>query len=1330
MTGNRIDSGPAAPPAQVYDEHAVARVSADGRSATGAAGGAGTGQANRPMRRPQDPGAAGEAASEARARDSRTRPGTNASHHATASNPVSNGGWETLHAYQKEYEAYANQSAEDIDYAQSDADYRSYGAQAAAHGHADHTANRRTSHEKQTERDWRRARDPNGLAESLGARGRVRMWAASFRRAALDVVALLALAASKRWLRNLVLASLAAFILATAGFGLLWLRLGSGPVNIDFITPWMKAAIEEKFGTGHRVDIGGTQIERAGRVRMAVRLRDVVVRDRDNAVIASAPKADVKVSGFTLLLGRVRAEGLSLVNAGLSVRIANDGRVTISAGGAARPLASADVPIAPPGVAAPSPKSAAGAADTAPGSASGGMQGLLGMIAWLDSLSVSGLDGHALDELGFKDGSLVVDDQRSGKQSTFENVSLSLRKPRGGGVTLSVSEESPERSWLLRASVGPPVDGVRSIDVIADSVRIQDIMLAMRWSDLPVTADVPMTGRIRGEIGRDGLPTFLTGKLLGDEGLIIDGKSPGHKVIINRAEASIEWDAARRTMIAPFQILSGGNRFTLLAHLEPPNGSVPHWQLGVSGGTIVLAGGAKEEPIIFNRIDFRFIFKNEDRRVVLERADMSNGEIGIAGTGEIDYGATEPRLTLAFAGTQMSVSAFKRMWPALLVPDVRAWVMERVDRGTVNRFDLGIKAPVVSLRRDGPPVPDDGLSIDVAASAVTLRPIMSLPEMRDADIRVRVTGRAANVTANQANVETPGGRKLTLHDLVFEVPDTAMKPARARAKFRAEGGVAAATELLGMEKLAEFSDVTVDPQAARGTMSGRINLEMPLKNDLAAGETAYGFLVDVANFGADRLVMNQKLEAGALKLSGNNNGYQIKGDVKIGGQPASLDYRRTAGSPEAEIRLQTTFDDAGRSRLGVDFGSSVTGPVPVKLAGKVGTGDRESRYSLEADLTAARIDNLLPSWVKPSGRPARAVFTLLQKPNSIRLEDIVVDGSGTTIKGAAELDLNGELMSASFPTFQPSDADKASLKAERVGDGPLKVTMRGELFDGRGFVKSAVSGSDRKSRAKTTSDLDLDVKIGTVAGYYGEAMRALEVKMSRRAGLIRSFSLSGKLGRDAPLIGDLRGKAGGREVLYVETSDAGAFFRFTDTYPKIFGGQMWIAMDPPTANNTPQEGLLNVRDFVVKGEGALDRVAANGPNPGARGIEFSRMRVEFTRQPGQLAIHDGVVRGPAVGATIDGNIDYSGEQVRLRGTFVPLYGLNNIFGQIPVVGIFLGGGSNEGLLGVTYEVVGPPSAPVLRVNPISAVAPGLLRKFFEFPSGRPGQPQVPEPPQR
>jgi hypothetical protein len=190
-------------------------------------------------------------------------------------------------------------------------------------------------------------------------------------------------------------------------------------------------------------------------------------------------------------------------------------------------------------------------------------------------------------------------------------------------------------------------------------------------------------------------------------------------------------------------------------------------------------------------------------------------------------------------------------------------------------------------------------------------------------------------------------------------------------------------------------------------------------------------------------------------------------------------------------------------------------------------------------------------------------------------------------------------------------------------------------------------------------------------------------------------------------------------VVFIETSDAGAFFRFNDIYPKIIGGDMWVALDPQSADKAPQEGILNVRDFAVRGEASLDRVAGGPPQqPGGQspGVEFSRLRVDFTRSLGRFTIRDGLVKGPVIGATVDGYIDYHRNDVRMRGTFVPLYGINNIFGQIPIVGLFLGGGSNEGLLGLTYEVVGPPNAPVLRVNPISAVAPGLLRKFFEFPS--------------
>src|SRR4029078_13059853 len=118
--------------------------------------------------------------------------------------------------------------------------------------------------------------------------------------------------------------------------------------------------------------------------------------------------------------------------------------------------------------------------------------------------------------------------------------------------------------------------------------------------------------------------------------------------------------------------------------------------------------------------------------------------------------------------------------------------------------------------------------------------------------------------------------------------------------------------------------------------------------------------------------------------------------------------------------------------------------------------------------------------------------------------------------------------------------------------------------------------------------------------------------------------------------------------------------------------------------------------------------------------EFSRMRVEFTRTTGRMSLRDGVLRGPIVGATIGGHIDYAKNDVSLQGTFVPLYGLNNAFGQIPIVGLFLGG-DKEGLLGITFKVSGPPGRAELLVNPISAVAPGLLRKFFEF-QNTPGDP--------
>ncbi|ERF85207.1 MAG: methylglutaconyl-CoA hydratase [Bradyrhizobium sp. DFCI-1] len=1128
----------------------------------------------------------------------------------------------------------------------------------------------------------------------------------------------------ERWIRRIGLVLVVLVVLFATCFGALWWRLGAGPINLDLATPWLAAAIEENIGHGNTVEVGGTQIERAGRVRIAVRIRDIIVRDRDHAVVASAPKAEVRLSGTALLMGQLRAESLNLVDAELSVRITPDGNVTVSAGDTAKPLATGvaskrdaglpptfprPTPTAPPPVASPPAASEPSAAS--PDSA---QSGLLAGLDWLDSLSMTGLDGQNLNEIGLKNGNLVVDDQQRGNKWSFENISLSLRRPSGGGVALSFGEEGA-KPWLVRVLVGPQQNGVRSVDVKADKVSTRNILLAMRTKDLTYTADLPLSGEMKGELGRDGLPTYFRGKINVGAGNIIDTDTPDYPMPVDSAEMSVEWDSGRRVLLAPIKIVSGANRITLLGHLEPPNDNVADWQAGLSGGTIVLAGADKNEPpLIFNRINIGFRFDTEKKRVLLTQADISNGEIGVAGTGSIDYSG-EPRLQLGFAGTPMSASALKRMWPIIIVPEVREWVLERIDRGTLQRIDVGVNSPVHNLSRKGPPIPDDGLSVNIVASGVTVRPVDQMPAVHDADLKARVTGRTATVSINQGIADTPAGRKITISDFTFEVPDMAPKPSPSKVRFRVDCPVPAAAEILASDRLSDLSGPPIDPNASRGNVTATINLGMPVKGELTKTDTQYSVNADITGVAVDKLVMNQKLEANTLKLAASNAGFQVKGDVKINGQAASLDYRKPTDG-DADVKLQATLDDAGRARLGLDLGPAVSGAIPIKLSGKIGSGDNPAtKMGVEADLTQLKLDNILPGWVKAQGRAGKATFNVVPKGQSTRFEDISIEGAGVSIKGALEVDQNGDLMNANFPTYAPSEGDKTSLRADRGPDGVIKVTMRGDVFDGRGFLKSAISGRDSDPKSKTrTTDFDVDLKLGAVAGFNGEALRSVDAKISRRNGFFKAFTLSGKVGRDTPVTVDMRGRQQGREVIYLQTGDAGAFLRFIDTYSKVVGGQLTLAMEPPIPEPSPREGLINITGFSVKGETQLDRAVAGGPVSTQNGIGFDALRAEFTRQSGQLSIRNGVVKGPSIGATIEGSIDYVGNQVRMNGTFIPMYGLNNMFGQIPFFGIFLGAGSNEGLIGVTYEVVGTPSAPVLRVNPISALAPGLTRKIFEF----------------
>ena len=71
-------------------------------------------------------------------------------------------------------------------------------------------------------------------------------------------------------------------------------------------------------------------------------------------------------------------------------------------------------------------------------------------------------------------------------------------------------------------------------------------------------------------------------------------------------------------------------------------------------------------------------------------------------------------------------------------------------------------------------------------------------------------------------------------------------------------------------------------------------------------------------------------------------------------------------TPNCACRRRSTRPRAAGSAI--DFGASVTGAIPVKVAGRVGDNAKDDRMNVEADLTPVKIDNLLPGWVKPAGK--------------------------------------------------------------------------------------------------------------------------------------------------------------------------------------------------------------------------------------------------------------------------------------------------------------------------------------------------------------------------
>jgi hypothetical protein len=205
------------------------------------------------------------------------------------------------------------------------------------------------------------------------------------------------------------------------------------------------------------------------------------------------------------------------------------------------------------------------------------------------------------------------------------------------------------------------------------------------------------------------------------------------------------------------------------------------------------------------------------------------------------------------------------------------------------------------------------------------------------------------------------------------------------------------------------------------------------------------------------------------------------------------------------------------------------------------------------------------------------------------------------------------------------------------------------------------------------------------------------------------------------------GQAAGDRRFRLATDDLGALLRLLDISDAIAGGN--LEATGQAEDSGPRRafrGKVDGADYrllrapVVARLLSLASLSGIGALLSGEGIPFTRLKGDFVVADGRLDIAGLRAYGGALGIKADGVYDFANDAVDVSGTVVPAYTINSILGNIPILGQILVGGEGEGIFGANFRVAGRVSDLKMTVNPLSAIAPGVLRKLFLF--------EAPEPP--
>ncbi len=546
--------------------------------------------------------------------------------------------------------------------------------------------------------------------------------------------------------------------------------------------------------------------------------------------------------------------------------------------------------------------------------------------------------------------------------------------------------------------------------------------------------------------------------------------------------------------------------------------------------------------------------------------------------------------------------------------------------------------------------------------------------------------------------------------------------------FEASGPLKTALAYVSGEPVNMGETLGFDTKAAEGNIEMTTNLKFPTKKDLPKEEMIVKIDATLNDVLIPGVVEGLDLTGGPYDLKVADGAYSVKGSGKLQGRDVTLDWMQyfdSAGKEfDSKVTAQITSDEGLRDHFGIELKEYISGPLPVDLT-YTEKPNGNAVIDVKGNLNPLTIHINPFHYKKPPGvNGSVRLQAHLEKSILKEVRDVHLNTTGFALENARLLfrPMRGKDAELSKGTVQKGSIGKSAAKVdfEITPQNILKVQARGALVDASPFMDPP----EELPPAPPGSAQRMHIAVDAQQMITKSDRRVQNVKLYLETDTdaeITHLEVDAKAGQGDIYI-RFKPDAAGKRTFRLEADDAGAALYAADMYDNAKGGTLLVYGEPKGANMKGNLfGVARMENFTVVKAPALaqllNAMSLGGlmqQLQGQQGLPFEKLEADFEwrfRDGGNLLlIEDGRTSGSSIGLTFEGTIDQQKNQTNIGGTIVPMSGINNLIGSIPLIGDILTGGG--ALIAATYTFRGPIKEPRVAVNPLSVLTPGIIRRIL------------------